>query len=357
MKYAIIAMIWSGFGDFASANYLKKMLKHETDVFFIYKMDTVINNNIIAVIESMFDNFKFVSLNKIKEILGKYDYIIQSTASYNFDEIYNILRYYYPKKLKNYKRIFDWGMSYEINYKPEDNFLVCNKIRRGLTDKKSQEYNIYTGFSKYSSGIQIGLPKPKKDFVLQFKKYVLYTCYYLTDVYVDKYVDFVNDIAILTSKKNILVFIQKLNYDIITKYQFVGTIGKYKIYKYKNIYLTVGIVTFNESNELFAYSEFFVGCRGNLSTASVINYKKFPIMEWEKNMAQSHCLLRDFLKNHKMEALYQLFFSLSLDTETNTDNFLNDFKINKNKFNSFIRLIHTKYNLGENLNKMIGITD
>lgn len=348
-KYVIIGLIWDGFGDFSFANYIKNLIPN-SDVYFIFIMEYKINNNTMNLVESMFNNYKFTSYQKLISILKNYDVIIQTTASYSRDPIFKILFKNYPHKLKNYYRIFDYGLSSEYYYNPSEKVLDCHKSYPRLIKAKYKRWNIYTGFSENSSGIHIGYPKPKKKITNLFENYILYTGYFRENEYVTRYLDFINDCSKLLKQSNVIVFIQREYYDN-PELVFVKKIESHKIYKYRDIYVTYSIVSITKSRELFAYSEQFVGCQGNLSLASVINYKKFPLLEWRLNLAQSYCLLQDFLKKHNMQVLIPLIFNLT--KKNNTKEFLKKYFEYKNVFDDFINLIHNKYNLAENLKKIL----
>lgn len=371
VKIILIGIIWDGLGDYIFTKYISNSISnYEHDIYFVIKdKDYKIDDNIKKFLNNSFEKFKiiyFFNIEKtLKNILKGYSYIFSIAALYNIDNIFNIINKYYPSKIKNYRRIFDFGTSKLKYYKSSINTLDCKESTYLLSNIKEIKYNIYTGFSKESLGIQINIKRPDKNFVNLFKSYNLFTCYYRTDDYIIRYVKFINYyINIIKKYKNPLIFVQGNNNSFLKIAKYHYKLDKYNVYKFDKCYIINSFVSLEESIELFCYSNILVGCQGNSSLSLAINYNKIPLLEWRENLAQSYCLLINFLNSNNYSSLIYLFTFLYYESNINYDNIFRFILLLKNSINvykNFTKYMKYKYSLNKNfklyIEKMINNND
>ena len=365
IKIIIIGLIWDGLGDYILTKYIYDSIKeYLPDIFFIMKDKNIqITNKIQQLLNNIFHKYKFIRYKDLIKLLKDYTFIFLTSSSYNFDNVYEILCKYYSNKLNNYRRIFDFGISDIKYYKPSKKIFNCKIEQPLFLQKKHIYYNIYTGFSKNSLGLLINIPIPKKNIINLFDDYDIYTCYYRTDKYIIRFIEFINIYTTLqynidkkTSKsklKKSLIFIQGNNF-FLNNFIFYKIHDNYTIYKYKNCYIISSFVSLNQSIELIYYSNLFVGCQGNLSFSFALNYNKIPLLEWRENIAQSYCLMRDFLNENSFEKILYfitfLYYKKNI-TKKNIEFYINSIIQYKNIFIKFYSFIHKNYSLNKNFSK------
>lgn len=359
----VIGIIWDGLGDYISTKYICDSIhNYNPDIYFIMKDKyQKIDNSTKTFLNNSFEKYKIINYYDLKNILKNYSYIFTVCSSYNIDNIFNIINDNYPNKIKNYRRIFDFGVSESKYYKPSNNVLNCKESKYLFQNNYHIKYNLYTGFSKKSLGIQINIKKPIKKLVNLFTNYNLFTCYYRTEDYIIRYIEFINYYVTMIKKyKNPLIFVQGNINSFLNIMEYHSKLNKYEIYKYHNCYIISSFISIDESNELFCYSNKLIGCQGNLTFSLAINYNKIPLLEWRRNLAQSYCLLIDFLNENKYSELIYLFTFLYNKSNINYDNilrFISSLKTVKDIYKDFIKYMKKNYSLNKNfklyLKKMI----
>lgn len=330
----IVSAIWSNLGDVMYVKNLYEILNKNTKVIFYFVKELPNTNVIIKYIEQNFDDYQICDdLNNLLDY-GNLDKFKNASIILNTmpkdDEVLKILQK---------KQIIGKQKSSPKFYKLLDY----------MSDKqKTSSNSIITGFGDKTKGIFIS-PQPQKMIMEFFDDYDVYTCYMHEYPFINEFMKFISAQPVSAPKGRLLVVQGDMHKEKFASLEMVDEIKNVgKVYQYdKNLRVVCEQFSFDNSKELFYYSNKITACSGNQSLSLCISYKKIFMIEWREKLESSLTYFYQFIKEQKYDKLIPLYKNLVHQIHKKEPIEITDEIISLNY--KLCELVANRFSLGENL--------